>query len=143
MAGSLMSMMPASFSNFGKNIGSAFKGFGQDIGLMPRKRRRFTGNPHLGPTPEQVSSMTGAAEDDLSFNQELAMAMSQGMQTPSPSNRALSARNFGRKTKYAPLQPAMAETDNAQFSLVQPTGNNILSRPGRRKRLRDYTGGYA
>ena len=133
----------SSLGNLGSGIGSAFKGFGQDIGLMPKKRRRFTGNPHLDPTPQQVSSMTGAAEDDLSFNQELAMAMSQGMKTPSPSNRALSARNFGRKTKYAPLQPSMAETDNAQFSLVQPTGNNILARPGRRKRLRDYTGGYA
>ena len=130
--------------NLGSGIGSAFKGCGQDIGLMPRKRRRYTGNPHLpGPTQQQVADLTGAADDDLSFNQELAMAMSQGMQTPSPSNRALSARNFGRKTKYPPLQPAMAETDNAQFSLVQPTGNNILSRPGRRKRLRDYTGGYA
>ena len=138
-----MSMIPTSFSNFGKNIGSAFKGFGQDIGLMPRKRRRFTGNPHLDPTPQQVSSMTGAADDDLSFNQELAMAMSQGMQTPSPSNRALAGRRVGSKTRYAPLQPPMIETDNVQFSLVQPTGSNILSRPGRRKRSSDYTGCYA
>ena len=139
----LTSTLPTSFSNLGSGIMGAVRGFGQDIGMMPRKRRRYTGNPHLDPTPQQVSSMTGAAEDDLSFNKELAMAMSQGMQTPSPSNRGLRPQNFGRKTKYAPLQPPMIETDNVQFSLVQPTGSNILSRPGRRKRLRDYTGGYA
>ena len=139
----LTSTLPTSFSNLGSGIMGAVRGFGQDIGMMPRKRRRYTGNPHLDPTPQQVSSMTGAAEDDLSFNKELAMAMSQGMQTPSPSNRALAGRRVGSKTRYAPLQPPMIETDNVQFSLVQPTGSNILSRPGRRKRLRDYTGGYA
>jgi hypothetical protein len=129
----------SSLGNLGSGIGSAFKGFGQDIGLMPKKRRRFTGNPHLDPTPEQVQAMTG--EGELSFNEELAAALA-GMKPKSDQLRAPRPQAWGRKGKYAQLQPSMAETDNAQFSLVQPSGNNILSRPGRRKRLRDYTGGY-
>jgi hypothetical protein len=84
--------------------------------------------------------MTGDGE--LSFNEELAAALA-GMKPKSDQLRAPRPQAWGRKGKYAKLQPSMIETDNTQFSLVQPTGNNILSRPGRRKRLRDYTGGYA
>lgn len=134
-----MSMIPTSFSNFGKNIGNAFKGFGQDIGMMPRKRRRFTGHPHLEPTPEQVQAMTGDGE--LSLNEELVASLA-AMKPKSDQLRAPRPQAWGRKGEYAQLQPSMAETDNVQFSLVQPTGNNVLSRPGRRKRLRAYTGGY-
>ena len=141
MAGSLMSMVPPSFSNFGRNIGNAFRGFGQDIGLSPRKRRRYTGNPHLDPTQQQVADLTGAAEDDLSFNKELAMAMSQGMQTPSPSNRGLRPQNFGRKTKYAPLQPNMVDFNNRQFSGVMPERRRRMWEPS--KRFTSYTGGYS
>lgn len=135
----LTSTLPTSFSNLGSGIMGAVRGFGQDIGMMPRKRRRYTGNPHLDPTPEQVQAMTG--EGDLSLNEELVAALA-GMKPKSDQLRAPRPHNWGRKGKYAKLQPDMLETDNVQFSLVQPTGNNVLSRPGRRKRLRAYTGGY-
>lgn len=134
-----MSMIPTSFSNLGSGIMGAVRGFGQDIGMMPRKRRRYTGNPHLDPTPEQVQAMTGDGE--LSLNEELVAALA-AMKPKSDQLRAPKPQAWGRKGKYAQLQPSMAETDNVQFSLVQPTGNNVLSRPGRRKRLRAYTGGY-
>ena len=129
-----------SLGNLGSGISGAFKGFGQDIGLMPRKRRRYTGNPHLDPTPEQVQDLTDGG--DLSFNQELAMAMSQGTGQPLQQLKAPRGGKVGRKLKFAPMQPDILETDNRQFSLVQPRGNDLMSGIGRRKRLRHYTGGY-
>ena len=79
----------------------AVRGFGQDIGMMPRKRRRYTGNPHLDPTPEQVQAMTG--EGDLSLNEELVAALA-GMKPKSDQLRAPRPHNWGRKGKYAKLQ---------------------------------------
>jgi hypothetical protein len=115
MAGSLMSMVPPSFSNFGSNIGSAFRGLGQDIGLIPRKRRRFTGNPHLDPTPEQVQAMTG--EGELSFNEELAAALA-GMKPQANQLRAPRPGKFGPRKTYAKPQPPMAQFDNRSYAGV-------------------------
>ena len=145
MAGSLMSMVPPSFSNFGRNIGSAIRGFGQDIGLSPRKRRqytgnphlqqrRYTGNPHLDPTPEQVQAMTSEGF----FDAELAAALS-GIKSKEGQLRAPRPGKFGPRKTYAKLQPPMAQFDNRSYAGVMGPRKRRMF--GYNPRVGGYVGG--